>query len=129
VLLACHASIRGMINTHHFKEKLEGEKKGLEEELGSIAIFNTETNMWEATPDKEMMGEIDDNDAADRFEDFEERSAMTTTLQTRLSDVNRALAKIENNTYGMCEVSNDPIEEDRLEANPAARTNKAHMND
>jgi len=118
-----------MINTHHFKEKLETEKKSLEEELGQIAIFNTETGIWEATPDQEMMGEIDDNDAADRFEDFEERSAMTTTLQTRLSDVNRALAKIENGTYGICEVCGEPIEEDRLEANPAARTNKAHMND
>lgn len=118
-----------MINMHHFKEKLEIEKKSLEEELGQIAIFNTETNLWEATPDQEMMGEIDDNDAADRFEDFEERSGMTTTLQTRLSDVNRALAKIENGTYGICEVSNEPIEEDRLEANPAARTNKTHMND
>ena len=124
-----HASIRGMINTHHFKEKLEIEKKSLEEELGQIAIFNTETNIWEATPDQEMMGEIDDNDAADRFEDFEERSGMTTTLQTRLSDVKRALVKIEDGTYGICEICGDPIEEDRLEANPAARTNKAHMND
>ena len=117
-----------MINIHHFKEKLESEKTGLQEELGQIAIFNTETNIWEATPDQEMMGEIDDNDAADRFEDFEERSGMTTTLQTRLSDVIRALAKIEAGTYGICEVSGEPIEEDRLEANPAARTNKANMN-
>ncbi len=117
-----------MINTNHFKEKLETEKKSLEEELGQIAIFNTETNIWEATPDQDMMGEIDDNDAADRFEDFEERTAMTTTLQTRLSDVKRALDKIEAGTYGLCEVSGEPIEEDRLEANPAARTNKAHMN-
>lgn len=129
MLFAGRASIRGMINTHHFKEKLEVEKKGLEEELKQIAIFNTETNIWEATPDQDMMGEIDDNDAADRFEDFEARTAMVTTLQTRLADINRALGKIEAGTYGNCEISGEPIEEDRLEANPAARTNKAHMND
>lgn len=117
-----------MITINHFKEKLETEKKSLEEELGQIALFNTETNVWEATPDQDMMGEIDDNDAADRFEDFEERTAMVTTLQTRLTDVNLALKKIEDGTYGLCEVSGEPIEEDRLEANPAARTNKAHMN-
>jgi RNA polymerase-binding transcription factor DksA len=117
------------MNTKPFKEKLEIERKGLEEELGQIAIFNTETNMWDATPDQDMMGEIDDNDAADRFEDFEERSAMVTTLQARLVDINAALEKIENNTYGICEVSGEPIEMDRLEANPAARTSKAHMND
>jgi len=127
--LALHASIRGMITTNTFKERLETEKKGLEEELGQIAIFNTETNMWEATPDQDMMGEIDDNDAADRFEDFEERTGMVTTLQARLLDVSRALAKIEAGTFGICEVCGEKIEADRLEANPAARTNKAHMND
>ncbi len=117
-----------MVQTEHFKEKLEAEKKSLQEELGQIAIFNTETNIWEATPDQDMMGEIDDNDAADRFEDFEERTGMTATLQARLTDVEAALAKIEAGTYGLCEVSGEPIEKDRLEANPAARTNKAHMN-
>jgi RNA polymerase-binding transcription factor DksA len=117
-----------MINTKHFKEKLETEKKLLEEELGAIALFNTETSMWEATPDQDMIGEIDDNDAADRFEDFEERTSMVTTLQARLIDVNAALKKIEDKTFGMCEISGEPIEADRLEANPAARTSKAHMN-
>lgn len=128
MLLPYRASIRGM-NTQSFKEKLEIEKKSLEEELGQIAIFNTETNMWDATPDQDMMGEIDDNDAADRFEDFEERTAMVTTLQARLIDINNALGKIEAGTFGTCEVCGNEIEADRLDANPAARTDKTHMND
>jgi DnaK suppressor protein len=117
-----------MIDTKYFKEKLLVEKKTLEEELGSIAIFNTETSVWEATPDQEMTGESDDNDSADRFEDFEERSSMVTTLQGRLSDVESALLKIEGGKYGKCEVDGGDIEKDRLEANPAARTCKEHMN-
>jgi RNA polymerase-binding transcription factor DksA len=117
-----------MKNMTHFNEKLLAEKKALEEELTQIARFNTDTNVWEATPDQDMMGEIDENDAADRFEDFEARSSMVTTLQTRLTDVDAALAKIEAGTFGICEVSGEPIEADRLEANPAARTSKAHMN-
>ncbi len=117
-----------MMNTKGYKEKLETEKKQLEEELAGIARFNTETNLWEATPDQDMMGEIDDNDAADRFEDFEERSAKLATFQTRLTDINDALAKIENGTYGVCEVSGEKIEADRLNANPAARTCKHHIN-
>ncbi len=116
-------------HTNQFNELLLKEKASLEEEMRDIAIFNTETNMWEATPDQDMMGEIDDNDAADRFEDFESRSGMVTTFQARLSDVNAALEKIEKGTYGMCEVGNDhPVDADRLEANPAARTCKEHMN-
>ncbi|HTH93579.1 MAG TPA: TraR/DksA C4-type zinc finger protein [Candidatus Paceibacterota bacterium] len=117
-----------MINANHLKERLEAEQKTLGEELSQIARFNTDTNIWEATPDQDMMGEIDDNDAADRFEDFEERTGMVTTLQARLNDINRALKKIEDGTYGKCEVCNESIEDDRLEANPAARTDKAHMN-
>lgn len=117
-----------MSNTTHHKEKLLAEKATLEEELGGIAIFNTETNTWEATPDQNMMGEIDDNDAADRFEDFESRSGMVTTLQSRLSDVNRALQKIEDGTYGICEVGGEKIEAARLDANPSAKTCKEHMN-
>ena len=112
----------------HFKEKLLAEKTSLEEELKGIALFNAETGVWEATPDTEMVGEIDDNDAADRFEDFEGRSSMVTTLQSRLSDVNHALEKIEKGTYGLCEVSGEEIEKDRLEANPSARTCKKHIN-
>ena len=116
------------MKTTHFKEKLLGEKTNLEEELRGIALFNTETNTWEATPDQDMVGEIDDNDAADRFEDFEGRSGMVTTLQARLSDVDSALKKIEEGTYGKCEVCGEKIEENRLEANPSAKTCKEHMN-
>lgn len=116
------------MKTTHFKEKLVAEKAHLEEELRGIARFDTETNTWEATPDQDMMGEIDDNDAADRFEDFEGRSGMVTTLQARLTDVEKALAKIDDGTYGTCVVCNAKIEENRLEANPSAKTCKEHMN-
>lgn len=116
-----------MKNVEKFKKMLSEEKIELESELKEIAIFNPETNSWEATPDQEMMGVADVNDNADRFEDFEERSSMVTTLQDRLRDVNLALSKIENGTYGICEVSGEKIELDRLEANPAARTNKANI--
>lgn len=116
------------IDTTIFKEKLLAEQGVLEDGLRDIARFNTETNMWEATPDTEMLQESDDNDAADRFEDFEERTSMVKTLQERLIDVKNALEKIEQGTYGLCEVCGNPIEADRLEANPAARTNKEHMN-
>jgi len=116
-----------MIDTKYFKEKLLAEKKTLEEELSSIAIFNTETNVWEATPDQEMTGESDENDSADRFEDFEERSSMSKTLQSRLTDIDSALNKIEEGKYGKCETDGSDIEKDRLEANPAARTCKVHM--
>ena len=116
------------MDTTQAKETLVAEQALIEGELKNIARFNTETNLWEATPDTELMNASDDNDAADRFEDFEERTSMLNTLQARLTDIKDALAKIENGTYGKCEVCGKPIEKDRLLANPAARTNKEHMN-
>jgi DnaK suppressor protein len=118
-----------MIATKTFKEKLEAEKSQLEEQLSGIARLNEATDVWEVIPDQDLVGEIDDNDAADRFEDFEERSATANTLQARLKDINAALAKIAAGTYGICEVEpKHEIEIARLEANPAARTCKEHMN-
>ena len=118
------------MDTKKFKEILLAEQTLIENELKNIARFNTETNQWEAMPDTELMNQTDDNDAADRFEDFEERTSMLNTLQDRLNDIKNSLTKIEEGKFGMCEKGNDhPIEADRLEANPAAQTCKAHMND
>ena len=53
-------------------------------------------------------------------------SKIQNQLENRLLDVKRALEKIDNGTYGTCEVSGEQIEETRLDANPAARTSIAH---
>jgi DnaK suppressor protein len=116
------------MDTNKFKDTLNAEQALLEGELKNIARFNSETNQWEATPDADLMNMSDDNDAADRFEDFEERTSMLKTLQARLTDIKEAIAKIDAGSYGVCEVCGKAIESDRLEANPAAPTCKEHMN-
>ena len=60
---------------------------------------------------------------------MEERSGIGAELEERLLDVNRALKKIDKGAYGACEISGEQIEEDRLRANPAARTCKKHLNE
>jgi DnaK suppressor protein len=113
----------------HFKKKLGDELKVVEGELKDIAVLNPETNEWEArATDMETMAPTqDENEFADKLEDFEEHREELPALQTKWTEINHALEKIETGTYGKCEVSNEPIEEDRLEANPAARTCKKHM--
>ncbi len=113
------------MNTENFKKKLEEEKKVLLEELGTLGKKNPEDGEWEATV--EGSTEADRNDLGDRFEDFEEKSSMINPLEKRLTDVTDALKKIQDGTYGICETSGEPIEEERLEANPAARTCIKHM--
>lgn len=64
---------------------------------------------------------------ADRTEEYDTRRAELAELEGRWNDIRDALKKIDAGTYGVCEVSGEPIEEDRLIANPAARTCKEHM--
>ncbi len=52
-----------------------------------------------------------------------ERLATTATarsIATSISDIDRALIKIEAGTYGICDICGDPIGEARIEALPAA---------
>ena len=67
------------------------------------------------------------SDCQDKIEEYEENVAVVKELEMRYNDIKDALKKIMEGTYGFCEVSGEPIEVDRLEANQAARTCKAHM--
>ncbi len=117
------------MNTDIFKQKLEAEKATLEEEFKvNGAFYNEITNDWDATPPALDNGDVsDENDVADRAEGYEERTSIVNTLEKRWHDVVDALEKIKSGTYGTCEISGEAIEPDRLEANPAARTCKTHM--
>ena len=106
-------------NTQQYKEKLLAEKARIEAE---IATVSGPTNMIDESID------ADPNEVADKIEEFDTNFAISDDLKLSLNDVQAALDKIEAGTYGICEVSGDPIELDRLEANPAARTCKEHMN-
>ena len=116
------------MDTNKYKTKLDEEKKLLIEELGSLGKVD-KTGDWEAVPDTEVNTQDvqDDGDMAERSEDYEERSSVLDPLEIRLADINKALSKIEKGDYGICESCGNNIEEDRLEANPSAKTCKACM--
>ncbi|MBP9668768.1 MAG: TraR/DksA C4-type zinc finger protein [Candidatus Pacebacteria bacterium] len=60
------------------------------------------------------------------MEELGTNSAIVEELEARYKNVLHALQKIEEGTFGMCEVGGEEIAEDRLMANPAARTCVAH---
>jgi RNA polymerase-binding transcription factor DksA len=125
------ATIITMINKNYFQKKLEDERMELETDLQKVARTNPEDpNDWQATPaedEKEIRQDADPNVAADAIEDFEERSGVESVLENRLHEVKDALNRIEKNNYGICDVCEKEIEEERLEANPAANTCKEHI--
>lgn len=109
-----------------FKNTLIDLKTQLTNELSTIAAYNKKTGDWEVRMDDVVIGESDSNAAADFDEEADERIATLSELETRYRNVLRALDKIETGTFGICEVSGETIEMERLEANPAARTCISH---
>ncbi len=116
-----------MIDTNVYKVMLEGERDEILNDLKGMAVRDTVTGEFNTVNDASI-SEADELDLDNRNEDYEENSALTETLASKLKDVENALAKIENGTYGICEVSGEQIEEARLAVNPSARTCSMHMN-
>lgn len=110
-----------------FTKRLLEEKGQLEQELSSIAKKDSSSpGGWEATPGNLQIDVADENELADKLEELEGNNAIANQLETQLSDVKVALERIDAGTYGTCEVCGKPIEKERLEANPAARTSLKH---
>lgn len=115
-----------MSNTTEMKAALEAEKLKLESSLAEHGHFDPETKNWVGSAPTESAEGADPNVTADTMEELGTNSAITEELEERYKNVIRALEKIEAGTYGVCEVGGEAIPEDRLRANPAARTCVAH---
>jgi RNA polymerase-binding transcription factor DksA len=111
----------------HFKNKLEAELKLVEAELKELGWKNPATGEWEATGGDIDATATESDELGDKQEEYEERREEIEPLEARFTELKLALDKIDEGTYGNCEVSGEPIEEDRLEANPAAKTCKKHL--
>ena len=110
------------------KQQLQEEKALLERELASVGRINPDNpEDWEATSEDLNIPQADMNERADEITDFEDRSAIEYELEERYNKVKDALARIENGTYGVCVTCGQDIERERMSANSAATTCKAHM--
>lgn len=116
------------LDLEYFKKKLLDEKASVEKELASVGRKNPDNpSDWEAVPADRDVSLADENTVADAISDYEDNNAILNTLETRYKDIRSGLDKIEKGVYGTCQVCGKEIEFDRLDANPAARTCKEHM--
>ena len=116
-----------MLNLEEIKNRLELDLERITSELNHIGNYNAETDDWEAVPDPTELTESDSNSEADATEEWNERRATLSALETEYRHLKRALGKITAGTYGTCEISGEPIEIERLNILPTARTCLAHL--
>ncbi len=116
-----------MIDTTLYKTLLETERDEILSDLKGVASLDTLTGEFSAVSDTAET-EPDELDLDNRNEEYEVDSAVSDALAPGLKEIENALQKIQNGTYGNCETCDQPISEERLMANPSARTCTVHMN-
>ena len=74
-------------------------------------------------PGSGASADFDDNfaDSGQVAAEQGENKVLAAPLRAELDEVERALAKLDDGTYGRCEICGEPIAEARLEAMPATR--------
>lgn len=90
---------------------LEREREHLRAQLGEL-VPGTEASLT-----------FDENfaDSGQVAAEQGEAQALAGPLLVQLADIEAALAKLDDGSYGTCETCGDPIAEARLEAMPATR--------
>ncbi|MDR3558157.1 MAG: hypothetical protein P4L61_01360 [Candidatus Pacebacteria bacterium] len=110
-------------DTEIFKKKLEKEKAAIEKQIKTVGIGDPEKpGDFSATSNDMDIDRADENELSDKMEELVDNKGILDSLESQLKDVNNALEKINKGTYGTSEIGGEPIEKERLEANPAART-------
>ena len=101
--------------SNQLRTRLEVEKKRLQDELNQLASSRSNgDDRREGSP----FGKREE-EATESME-LEKRLALEKRLQSLLTEVDRALQKMDAGTYGMCDVCNLPIDPARLDALPQA---------
>lgn len=106
--------------------ELEAERDSLLEELASHGRVQSESGEWEGASTGFEGEESDPNDVGDQIEELVTNVPLVKELEERHTDVADALEKMDEGVYGICEECDEPIDLDRLKANPAARTCLLH---
>ena len=100
----------GGVDGAEVREVLDAQRGQLSEQLHDLGVEG-ET------------GIVDDNfaDTAQVSAEQGEAQALAAQLRDQLDDVEHALARLDEGTYGTCEVCGEPIGDARLEVMPATR--------
>jgi len=111
-----------LTNNELDKEFVEKQSERLEELRAELArmVEGLEEDQQDRA---ESEGDMTENDSGDMSQSLFTREMDATveqTMEKRLESVDRALQKIEEGTYGICDDTGEPIPRGRLEAMPEA---------
>lgn len=103
------------ISFEQLRSRLESEQRRL---LGEIGQLEASVRPTEVRREGSPFGKREE-EATESFE-FEKRLALEKQIRDHLTEVEHALRKFAQGTYGACDSCGQPIAPDRLEALPQA---------
>ncbi len=111
-----------MANNELDKEFVDKQRERLEELRAELAgvVRGLEEDQRAQAEDEEDFTEHDSGDMSQSMFDREMDATLEQTIESRLQYVERALQKVEEGTYGICDDTGEPIPRGRLEAMPEA---------
>jgi RNA polymerase-binding transcription factor DksA len=101
------------------RDRLEAERSRLTDVRSRLTDVNNESEGDSLAE----LSSIDQHQADIGTETFEREKdlAILESIEAELTDVEHALRRLDDGTYGICEACGRPIDEERLEALPATR--------
>ncbi len=111
-----------LANNEIDKEFVDKQRERLEELRAELAgvVRGLEEDQRAQAEDEEDFTEHDSGDMSQSMFDREMDATLEQTIESRLQYVERALQKVEEGTYGICDDTGEPIPRGRLEAMPEA---------
>ena len=104
------------IDLHHTKNRLEAKRDELRTNISGL----TEAHPVPTDSIEANEGPNDFEDKAVDFSELQKEQSLLVNEQALLTEVLRALKRIDEGTYGLCVACGNPIPETRLEAIPWA---------
>ena len=99
----------------HFRERLDSERDAIKVRMAERSRDSRETV-------REESGVGDSADSSTRLNDLDVEADEDALDRATLAQIERALGRITDGTYGVSELSGKPIPRERLEAVPYAAT-------
>src|SRR5438034_8223708 len=111
------------------RRRLDAERARLNEVKDDFDV----DQLTEESEDENLseLSAVDQHQADMGTETFEREKDLSILeqIEAELADVEHALKRLDDGTYGTCEVDGKPIPEERLEAQPAARFCLEHQSE
>src|SRR5688572_29529242 len=110
------------MDAEHARQLIESERERLEglvreREAEGIGTQSETDQISELSSLDQHMGDLG-TETFEREKDF----SLLEQLEAEIGDLDLALRKVEEGTYGVCEICSTPIDPDRLQAMPGTRT-------